>query len=115
VRLSKAWYVAGAIVVAGVVLGLVPFTLDSGETPRLRSHCRGALIEAWPERRVDGGWFNYAPNSGLVLTSGQYSVVACGAEARRRVVVPLMVSTVVFGAACAVMLRRSHLRAGEDT
>jgi len=106
-----------AAVVVVAALGLVPFTIASGGGPSAKfvSHCRGALVEAWPEGNPNGGgWFNYAPTTGVIVTSGQYNKIVCGAEARRRAMVPLLAVSLVAVAITIWQATRRDRGTGPD-
>jgi hypothetical protein len=95
--LKRRLAVAGLVLSSfALIAGLLPFTVEEGGArPALRAHCNGALIEAPPERS-GGGWFGYAPGSRTVVATGALRSSVCGVSARRRVVVPLMVSSAGF-------------------
>src|SRR3954465_6870227 len=88
--------IAAPTIVVLLVLGLLPFTTTArGTHGQLRAHCRGALIEAWPESGVSGPFaHNLMPHS---LASGSFRAIVCGTEARNRIVVPLMAVAIGAG------------------
>jgi hypothetical protein len=108
---ARQWLVVVGLVAGIVVLALafMPFSVRFGSEPAMHARCRGALIESWPESASvdEGGWFNYAPNVGLVDVSGPLRASLCGNEARNRIIVPLLVAATL---PAAVVIARSYRR-----
>ena len=101
----------GLALAALLAAGLWPFDVrgiatDQGEA---RVRCGAALIEAWPERHPERGWFSYVPNSREVLLPPFVRSRLCGVEARERIVVPLYATVALLLLALLTgVLRRSR-------